>query len=124
MDDTETTSNRDSRITFRATPAQHSELFERAGQLQLSPSDYIRLQVLGPVNLRRVPCLSAIQEQSYLLKSVSDNLNRTVKLAHAANKVGSLDADHLSAILAEVETTKAHLAQHLAAVKQALGRAH
>lgn len=122
MDDTETTSNRDSRITFRATPAQHAALFERAGQLQLSPSDYIRMQVLGPTNLRRVPCLSAIQEQSYLLRRVSDNLNRTVKLAHTANKAGELSASHLDAILAEIEDTKAHLAAHMAAVKQALGR--
>lgn len=124
MDDTETTSNRESRITFRATAAQHAELFERARQLQLSPSDYIRLQVLGPTNLRRVPCLAAIQEQSYLLKRVSDNLNRSVKLAHAANKSGNLDGSHLAAILAEIEGTKDHLSAHLSEVTKALGRPH
>lgn len=122
MTDDVTNPNRDSRITFRATPAQHAEIFERAGQLQLSPSDYIRMQVLGPANLRRVPCLQAIQEQSYLLRRVSDNLNRTVKLAHAADKSGKLDAAHLDAILAEVAATQAHLAAQMAAVKKALGR--
>lgn len=117
-----TTENRESRITFRATPAQHAALFERAGQLQLSPSDYIRMQALGPANLRKVPCLHAIQQIEYLLKRVSDNLNRSVKLAHAAEKAGKLDGDDLASILAEVHETKAFLAENRAMLGMALDR--
>lgn len=90
---------------LRLSPAQKDALKSRAAEFQISISDYIRFQTLGPAAVDKMPNGPALVSVSAELRRLGNNLNQAVKLANEADKSGTLSAHQFSQIHKALKAT-------------------